>query len=181
MPRYDWECQNPDCKSTTEVYRSMSDSDVGPYGKCEGCGGTLFTKKFSAHQVLIPGGGSAASSIWPLRVPKLEKVFAKNPDGTYQRDQYGRAIFHKRDVIFKDKAHQDSWLAERGLARMMDGEADSTVHEESTHSVYHQGDTPAPNERANVKAQGSFFVEKTEAEHYLGEPIKSEIVSTPAS
>lgn len=154
MPRHDWKCT---CGAITEVVRSMDCSNVGPRNHCRSCGGTSFKKQVAKTHALIPGGRSE-SSPWPICIPKMEKFMLRGDDGEVLKNSNGVPLVGYKDVVFTSKAHQDQYLKEHGKALMMDGEADSTVNVESTHSVYDQTSI-APSEYSTKLAEQSFFVE----------------------
>lgn len=156
MPRYDWKCT---CGATTEVFRRMSDSQQGPYGPCAACGGRSFKKVITAPSLSFPEGRSE-SSAFPLKVNRLEKFLVKDQNGKIVLDpRTGMPAVGYKDVVFNSKKEQDEYLNRNGLARMMDGEADSTVSEESTHSVYNHGDDAPPTATSLTTLSKAHFVE----------------------
>lgn len=140
----------------------MAEYNVGPRQTCPSCGGSQFKPTVAAAQVHVPGGRSERSP-WPLKIDKLERVVTRTPDGKIVRDEHDRPVVSYRDVVFHSLAEQNEYLQRTGRERMMDGEADSTVNEESTHSVYHHGDTPAPSAEASRMASRAFYVEDPRA------------------
>lgn len=108
-------------------------------------------------------GGRSEQGVWPLRVPKLEKHLLKE-NGQIVKDAKGLPVVVYKDVVFQSLSDQNEYLARNGLARMMDGEADSTVNEDSTHSVFTNGELPpAPSEKALTLASNIFFTEDPKA------------------
>jgi hypothetical protein len=96
-------------------------------------------------------------------------VVLRNAEKFLVRDAHGKIVVRDglpvvgyRNVVFQNKREQDEYLARRGWARLADGEADSTVSEESTHSAFSQGDTPPPTPEAVQLAEQTFFVENVQ-------------------
>lgn len=61
MPVYDWECQTPDCKHVTAVFRSIVDYELGPDEGCEKCKGKdlkRIIKEWKKEQTIKVHGGT---------------------------------------------------------------------------------------------------------------------------
>ena len=155
MPRYDWKCKTTNCLAVVEVLRPMSEYNVPPRGSCPLCNKGDWAPKLSVPQVCISGGGSATTP-FPIRTRGLPHR---------AKDATGREVVIRDDVVFNSKKDQDEYMNRHGLARYCDGE-DSAVTD-SQHSVFTQGDTPAPSARAAQFAQQSFFVEEADLHSLL--------------
>src|SRR3990167_8496254 len=137
MPRYDWICETCEGRgdsTTVEVYRSINDYQQSPVQPCRICGSETWRASMNRTHIMVPGGRSERTG-FPLRIPKATKQQMVNEKGQPLYDTSGRPAFKYTDVVLNSKADYDEWCVRNNKVCMMDGEADSTVNEDSTHSV----------------------------------------------
>ena len=133
----------------------MSRYNEGPKIPCPACGGEGFSPKPTVPQVCISGGG-AATSPWPIKIKGMPHRVTDSKD---------QVAVMRDDVIFHNKAQQDEYMNRHGLARYCDGEDPAIT--DSQHTVFHQGDTPAPTAYAADLAKSSFFIEADQLQPLL--------------
>lgn len=173
--KYDWDCE--DCRrqgrtTRVEVVRVMAESHVGPHDPCRRCGGTDWKRSWAASSIstvepLIPGGRSEKQQ-FPLKLNKVKKkILLDERTGEVVRGGDGLPVVQYHDVVLKNINEYNEWMRLNNKVRLVDTEADSTIHEESSHSFFDQIDRP-PEEiasdhealaRSNELMKDLFYVE----------------------
>lgn len=163
MPSYIWECEG--CGTTVEVFRRISDYNVGPLQDCKSC--SIKTFRISPEnykgQVTALANREEHKSHFPLTVPGLVEKIAVDSNNRLLLSPDGRPKKVYEDVTFKNKAEHKEWCKNNGYVTMMDGRSPMvTSSQKSLYDSANGCDDPAPSARAKEMAAETRFVEPRE-------------------